>query len=274
MEKIFFQSSLPRSGSTTLQNLLAQNPDFYVSPASGLLELLLPAKEGYALPEFKARNNRDNEKSMKGFCEAAIKGYYNAITNKKYVMDKNKKWGLYRDFLNSFYPEPKMVCMVRDLRDVFSSLEKQFRKNQFRTDGGIRNPKEMQGTSLPKRVDMWMSNPSVGLALESLNDIVRQGYDDKILFIKYENLNLYPESEMTRLYQYLDIPAFEHDFDNIKKVTLEDDEVYSMYDEGTLGTEYQLKRKPSDYKLVLGADVSDWLYTNFEWFYKKFDYKK
>jgi len=28
MEQLFFQSSLPRSGSTLLQNILAQNPDF------------------------------------------------------------------------------------------------------------------------------------------------------------------------------------------------------------------------------------------------------
>ena len=40
MEKIFFQSSLPRAGSTLLQNILGQNPNFYVTPTSGVLELL------------------------------------------------------------------------------------------------------------------------------------------------------------------------------------------------------------------------------------------
>jgi sulfotransferase len=274
MDKLFFQSSLPRSGATTLLNIIAQNPDFHVSSASGLLELILPAKENFTQVEFRAIDNKTNAKSIKGFCEGAVNGYYNAITEKKYVIDKNKKWGLYRDFLNSFYSEPKIIYMIRDLREVFSSLEKQFRKNQYRTDGGIRNPKEMQGTSLPKRVDMWMASQSVGLALESLSDIVRQGYNDKILFIKYEDLCLYPETEMSRLYQYLGIPHFTHDFDNIKKVTLEDDEVYSMLHNDDLGTINQLKMKPSDSKLVLGADVSEWLFTNYKWFYDKFNYKK
>ena len=39
-KKIFFQSSLPRAGSTLLQNVMGQNPDFYVTPTSGVLELL------------------------------------------------------------------------------------------------------------------------------------------------------------------------------------------------------------------------------------------
>ena len=32
MQKIFFQSSLPRAGSTLFQNIIGQNPDFYVTP--------------------------------------------------------------------------------------------------------------------------------------------------------------------------------------------------------------------------------------------------
>ena len=32
--KIFFNSSLPRSGSTLLQNILAQNPRFHCSATS------------------------------------------------------------------------------------------------------------------------------------------------------------------------------------------------------------------------------------------------
>jgi hypothetical protein len=40
--KIFYQSSMPRAGSMLLQNILAQNPDFYVIPTSGLLEARPP----------------------------------------------------------------------------------------------------------------------------------------------------------------------------------------------------------------------------------------
>ena len=47
MEQIFFQSSLPRAGSTLLQNIMGQNPEFYVTPTSGVLELLHSARFQY-----------------------------------------------------------------------------------------------------------------------------------------------------------------------------------------------------------------------------------
>jgi hypothetical protein len=54
MEKLFFQSSLPRAGSTLLQNILAQNPSIYATPTSGVLELIFAARGNYTnSPEFK-----------------------------------------------------------------------------------------------------------------------------------------------------------------------------------------------------------------------------
>ena len=65
MEKLFFQSSLPRAGSTMLQNILAQNPDIYATPTSGVLELVYAARANYTnSPEFKAQ---DSETMKNGF---------------------------------------------------------------------------------------------------------------------------------------------------------------------------------------------------------------
>jgi hypothetical protein len=57
MEKLFFQSSLPRAGSTLLQNILAQNPSIYATPTSGVLELIFAARGNYTNSLF----NRFNE---------------------------------------------------------------------------------------------------------------------------------------------------------------------------------------------------------------------
>ena len=58
MEKLFYQSSLPRSGSTLLQNILAQNPDIYATPTSGVLELIVGARGNYTnTEEFKAQDH-------------------------------------------------------------------------------------------------------------------------------------------------------------------------------------------------------------------------
>ena len=130
VEKIFFQSSMPRSGSTMFQNIIGQNPDFYVTATSGMLELVFGARGNFTnSPEFKAQDSKLMEKGFTNFCRQGMQGYFDGITDKKYVIDKSRGWGVYRPFLNAFYPNPKIICLVRDLRSVVSSYEKIYRKN-------------------------------------------------------------------------------------------------------------------------------------------------
>jgi sulfotransferase len=273
-QRILFQSSLPRSGSTLFQNLVGQNPDFYVTPTSGLLELVYAARGNYTdSPEFKAQDSEVMKKAFLGFCKGGITSYYNAVTEKKYVLDKSRGWGVHYDFLNSFYENPKIVVLVRDLRDIFCSMEKNFRKAQFKANP-IVNHANMTGTTTPKRIDVWAQSQPVGLAIERLSEIFRQGLDKNMLFIKFEDLCLYPETEMIRFYEFLGIEHFEHDFDNIAQVTKEDDEVYGIY--GDHKIKQKLELPLSDAKKVLGNDVCEWIYNNqqYKWFFDKFNYKK
>lgn len=274
VEKIFFQSSMPRALSTTFQNIIAQNPDFYVTPTSGVLELVYGARMNYTnSPEFKAQDSETMKKGFENFCKEGILGFFNAITDKKYVLDKSRGWGVYRPFLNFFYPEPKIICLVRDLKDVVCSYEKMYRKNPYKHDP-IRNDLEATGTIIHKRIDEWMHpKNTIGRAVERLLEIIRLGYDNKILFVKSEDLCLRPENEMRRVYDYLELPYFEHDFENIEQVTKEDDEVYGMgSDLHTIRP--KLEMKPSDAKAILGADICNYLYNTYTWYYDKFGYKK
>ena len=116
MEEIFFNSSLPRSGSTLLQNILGQNPNFYVSPTSGVLELLFAARTNYTDdPTFQAQDPKLMKKGWLNFCRQGLEGFYKGITHKKFIVDKSRGWGIHYNFLNSFYTNPKIVCIVRDL---------------------------------------------------------------------------------------------------------------------------------------------------------------
>jgi sulfotransferase len=272
MEKLFFQSSLPRSGSTILQNLLAQNPDIYATPTSGVLELWYGARANYTTsPEFIAQDSELMKKAFLSFCKEGTFGYFNAITDKKYVMDKSRGHGIHYDFINSFYPNPKIICMVRDLRDVFASMENNFRKHPEK-QSDILDWAKGQGTTVPKRVDIWAAGQPVGLAIERLSEIFRMGIDSKMLFVKFEDLCLYPDTEMTRIYQYLDIPFYKHDFDNIEQVTKEDDEVYGTFGDHVIRT--KLEPVPSKAKQLLGKDVTAWIFENYKWFFEQFRYTK
>jgi len=273
VQQIFFQSSMPRAGSTIFQNIMGQNSDFYVTPTSGILELVFAARSNYSnSPEFKAQDSELMRKAFAGFCKGGIESYFNAITDKKYVMDKSRGWGVYRPFLESFYPNPKVICLVRDLRAVISSYEKIYRKNQHKADP-IRDDSTARGTTVHKRVDEWM-NPqnTIGRAVERLFEIFRQGYDDKILFIKYEDLCLYPEDTMRKVYEYLGIEHFDHDFDNIEQITVEDDEVYGLTNDlHTIKPKLVLPQP--DYKQILGDDICKWIHQNYTWYFDKLGYK-
>jgi sulfotransferase len=273
VEQIFYQSSMPRSGSTIFQNLMGQNPDFYVTPTSGVLELIFGARANFSTsPEFKAQDTLLMEAGFKEFCNKGIFGFYNAITDKKFILDKSRGWGVYRPFLNEVYPNPKIICMVRDLRSVVCSYEKIYRKSQLRHDP-IRNDSTGTGTTIHKRVDEWVHpTNTIGRAVERIFEMIRLGFDDKVLFVKYEDLCLYTEMEMRRIYDYLELPYFEHDFDNIEQITSEDDSVYGLTND--LHTiKPKLELPTPDYHDILGKDICAWLYNTYKWYFDKFQYK-
>ena len=69
-----------------MQNILAQNPDFYVTPTSGLLELVFGARLYYTnSPEFKAQDEAAMKKAFLAFSRAGMEAYFKALNDKPYV---------------------------------------------------------------------------------------------------------------------------------------------------------------------------------------------
>ena len=270
MEQIFFQSSLPRAGSTLLQNILGQNPDFYVTPTSGVLELLFAARQNYTNDiGFKAQDPDLMKKGWLNFCRQGIEGFFNGITNKKYIVDKSRGWGINYNFLNSFYSKPKIVCMVRDLRCIYSSMEKNFRKNP-EMDPGIVNWSEMKGTTTAKRVDLWAQSPPIGIALERLQQIMTEGIDKNILFIRFEDLTSNPQTELDKIYDFFGVERYQHDFKNVEQLTQDDDTIHGIFGDHTIRKE--VKPIPPTYNHYLGEELSQNIINSYPWFYKYFKY--
>jgi len=271
MEKqIYFQSSLPRAGSTLLQNVMGQNPNFYVTPTSGTLELLFAARAQYSNSlEFKAQDAETMKKAWLSFCKKGLNGYYSAITDAPYVLDKSRGWGIHYDFLETFIEKPKIICMVRDLRSIFSSMEKNFRKNPEASKNMV-NWTTGENTTIDKRVNTWASGLPVGIALTRLAEIINRGFHNNILFIRFEDFTENPQNEIDRIYNYLNVEPFKHDFNNVTQITQEDDAVYGIYGDHTIKKE--IKSPKSDFDEILTPHVSQRIKENYDWFYKYFNY--
>lgn len=267
---VFFQSSLPRAGSTLLQNILGQNPEFYVTPTSGVLELLYAARQNYTNDSsFKAQDSELMKKGWLNFCKEGLEGFYKGFTDKKYVVDKSRGWGIHYDFLNSFYPNPKVVCIVRDLRCIYTSMEKNFRKNPEK-DTGIVNWSEMKGTTIAKRVEIWSTSPPVGLAIERLEQIIRTDIYQKILFLRFEDLTTNPQLELNKVYDFFNTKRYDHDFNNIKQITHENDSIHGIY--GDHKIRKVIEQVPFEYNQILGEQLSQEICNTYPWFYQYFNY--
>lgn len=272
MKKLFFNSSLPRSGSTLLQNIFAQNPDFYCTPTSGTLELIYGARANFtADPTFKAQNKELMTRGFQSFCREGLFGFYNAITDKPVVLEKSRGWGIHYNLLQFILQDdPKIVCMVRDLKQIIASMELKFR-NAPETDPGFISHAELRNTTTPKRVDYYLSSQPLGLAVERLAEIFRQGLNNKIKFIRYEDLCSAPESTLKEIYRYFDLPFYSyHNFNYIEQTTNEDDSVYGIF--GDHKIEPKLAKKDNAPLSVLGIDVCNWVDSTYSWYNSIFNY--
>jgi len=270
--QIFYQSSFPRAGSTLLQNILAQNPAFYVTPTSGLLELVFGARLNYTnSAEFKAQDTAAMKKAFLAFSRAGMEAYFEALTDKPYAVDKSRGWGVHFDLLQMIFDqEPKIICMVRDLRQIFSSLEKKFRQNpdKYRP---IENHSNLSGTTTLKRVLLGLQSPPVGLALDRLLEVHQRGWAKKILFLRFEDLTAQPAATLQKVYQYLGVPEYDHNFEKVIQITQEDDQIFGI--PGLHEIRPRVEPLPSDFVDVLGIDAIRHLQQHFGWYFQLFGYQ-
>lgn len=271
-QTIFYQSSLPRAGSTLLQNLIGQNPAFHVTPTSGMIDLMLGARIGYnGNKEAYAGDKEMWKRGFYAFCKAGLNAYVANLTDKPYILDKNRNWVASYPLLCNMYNKPKILYMVRDLRCVFASMEKKFRANPDRDHGEVNNAK-LTGLTTNQRVQQWAVSHPIGHALPKLEQAILDKTAFNFLFIRYEDLCANPETMMKSIYKYLEVPYFQHNFDNIPQITVEDDTVHGIYGDHIIRN--KLGMLPNDSKEILGEKTYDEIYYNYKWFFDTFQYKK
>ena len=269
---IFFNSSMPRSMSTLLQCILNQHPEIQATPTDPVLEYLYGARMNFTnTPEVKAIDKNLALQTWRGFCWGGMEGYANSYTDKPNLCIKTRGGTIHYKWFESFIPyKPKMICMVRNLKSIISSMEKIYRKNQ-ENHQDIQNHSQMKGTTTPKRVDIWMSSPPVGMALERLQQTFLEGINKDVLYIRAEDLTSYPQREMDKIYSYLGLQSIKHDFDNVEQSIKEDDSVY-----GLTSDLHTIKNKVQpltpDYDKILGKQVCDWIDNQYAWYQKGFGY--
>ena len=255
--KLVFLAGLPRSGSTILANLLAQNPDVLATPTSGLVGIIKAIQEvcdqnniwKSMEPEEKNRHKLD---MIRGVVEARFNGHG------KICLDKNRAWPeMFELMANALGKENlrALIC-VRDLRDVLASFEKLYRK----TMGTSSTPQKRSDsiamlTALSRAQTMMKMEQPVGYALAVTRDAITRGWRQNMLFVDYDSLCGAPDRVLESIYKFIDEPFFEHDFDNVEQVTRERDEFHGFVGLHTIRKE--LKPQPTQWPTVFDEAVTE-----------------
>jgi len=267
---IYFQSSLPRTGSTLLQNLIGQNPNFHVTPTSGLGPLLNSCFNNFQ--QNQNFLNLDLEKytpAFTHFCKGGINSYYSSLTSKPFILDKSKSWIRNINKMKMLYPNLKILCLVRDLRGIFSSFEKWYRNNPLKF---FPFQEEEKDVSLKSRMEVYRNNEPLEPFLTSLRDIIETKNNlNNILFIKYEDLCDKPNIVVNQIYNFFEIKTFNHNFENIKQITFENDNHIVL---GEHNIKPKILPSVNNWEDVLGKSYCDLIYDNYNWYFNYFNYKR
>lgn len=215
---LHFLSGIPRSGSTVLAAILNQNPLTHVSTTSGLVHALDGLANTWHSQGLLNENDPNREKlaqTMRGMIDA-----FYADTDKPIVIDKGRGWPIpiiMQAMVQVLGHTPKIIATVRPVPDCMASF--------------VRLVK-------PTDLDLFMYEGQLADHLKAAYLSLEQGYEampECFLFIEYDKLMADPKSELKRVHDFLELPDFEYDLNNIDGSTVkEDDEnlhgYYGMHD--------------------------------------------
>ena len=229
---VYFVSGLPRSGSTLLMNVLGQNPDFHVTPTSGIRSCMVNVRNNWDKnPSFRSWPKSESDRVKKNVLTAMLQASF-AHTDRPVCFDKSRGWLDNLELASLLVggrEYVKVLVTVRDMRDVLASLE-----NVYRNDSAmIQIPQEAADPVKFKtaigRISTWIDvNQPLGQGFNSINDAVVRGWLDCMHFVDYEQLSQDPENCFNNIYRFLEQPSFLHDFKGIEQITREDDRAYGF----------------------------------------------
>lgn len=233
-KRIYFLAGLPRSGSTLLANILAQHPQIYVTPTSGVVDMLVQVRNGWDRNDaFQAMERKLSEETKRAVLRAMLQAYF-AHAKQPICIDKNRYWAEFLEMgaeLVGGRDRVKVLVTVRDLRDVVASFEQLFRKTSALGQVSQEASMALKFKTALGRAGVFIDDAQpVGRAYNAIRDAVTRGWKDRMHFIDYEDLTRRPKAVMEGVYRFLGEEGHEHDFERVEQVTFEDDFVYGFKD--------------------------------------------
>jgi len=220
MKEFFFLAGMQRSGATVLSAILNQNPDVWVSPASPLFRMMLTQTQSHN----ELENIDYNRGAAIDDTIATIPHAFYQDKSAKYIIDKNLNWpnpqGV--ELINRYITKNiKIICPVRNVLDVLTSFDTIINASEDSKNNQM-DQQAMAQTfgNLPladRRAEFLMRNDKdVSLSLNFMRHALIPEYRHIFHFVDYDNFTNNPEKEIDKIYDFLEIPQYNHKFENIE----------------------------------------------------------
>ena len=245
-------SSLPRSGSTLLCNILAQNPRFHATHTSGCLDVLFGIRnQWHQLIEHKAH---PDDASLQRVLKAILMAYYEDV-EKPVIIEKSRGWMAYLELLEQILgKQAKILVPIRPLPDILSSMEKLNRETSRVKQPSGEAENYFQFQTQEGRCEYWLRGDNlVGLAYNRVMDAIQRGFKDRLHFIKFNELTTNPKDTLNSIYEFLGEEPYEHNFNHVEQVTTENDELHGYVGLHTIKP--KVVAKSSDAVEILGQQL-------------------
>jgi sulfotransferase len=231
MDKTYhFLAGLPRSGNTLLSAILNQNPDIYSTPLSPLPNLMWDYVNSCSHTE-QINRNKENQINAEILLSSFFDTFYKDV-DKPVVIEREKGWGTPAnlDIIKRFItPTPKIIITVRNVLEIIASfiaMDSDYLKiNVANSDAFLNNYRSSEDSIAEY---LMKPNGDIDKALLSLASAFYPENKGMFHIVEYNDLILKPEETMSGIYEFLEMPDYKHDFNNIKKVESDNDEVLGL----------------------------------------------
>ena len=167
-------------------------------------------------------NSNRSENVLRNF----LNNFYVDV-NKPIVIDRERVWGIPEllDLTKRFLtPNPKIIFTVRDVLEILASyvnvmgpiLEKELRESPYNTQHYMELNDAICEFILAPTRDLDRSLYSLSSAFYPENKGVFH-------IVEYDDLVTSPQETMDKIYKFLELPSYQHDFSNIIKIDQDND---------------------------------------------------
>lgn len=211
---IVLLAGLPRTGSTLLQNILAQNPKFHSEGNSALCQVMGDVKGSCENNAIQQLTGVNKDVSFKRDLLRKIPDIYYPEIEDKVILDKTRTWIQEENLLMArehIKQDIKSIIMVRPVDEIIASFARV----------SIENNKHFDYVS-------FLSDENDLMREMTVTYYAAKSKDPSFIFVSYDELVLNPNKTLSQIYKHIGLIPFHHNLQKVTQTVFEDDERNDM----------------------------------------------